>query len=120
MATQTGSAQTLLDQSRAGVFSDKLKKSRSGSNRLLLTIKNRSTAYGDIKSWEDSHVKTSDADFESKRDIMLDIGEKIANSGVSPSSWLPLLKNEYEVLSRGMSLASKRTNASKQFWATSS
>mgnify|MGYP003632176446 FL=1 len=73
----------------------------------------QSTAYGDIKSWEDS-IKTSDADFESKRDIMLDIGEKIANSGVSPSSWLPLLKNEYEVLSRGMSLASKRTNASKQ------
>jgi len=73
----------------------------------------QSTAYNDIKSWEDG-IKTSDADFESKRDIMLDIGEKIANSGVSPSSWLPLLKNEYDVLTRGMSLASKRTNASKQ------
>jgi len=69
-------------------------------------------AYNEIKAWEES-VKTSDADFDSKRDIMLDIGEKIANSGVNPSSWLPLLRNEYEVLSRGMSLASKRTNASK-------
>ena len=71
------------------------------------------TAYNAIKTWEDG-IKTSDADFESKRDIMLDIGEKIANSGVSPSSWLPLLQNEYDVLTRGMSLASKRTNASKQ------
>ena len=69
-------------------------------------------AYNEIKAWEES-IKTSDADFDSKRDIMLDIGEKIANSGVNPSSWLPLLRNEYEVLSRGMSLASKRTNASK-------
>ena len=69
-------------------------------------------AYNEIKAWEES-IKTSDADFDSKRDIMLDIGEKIANSGVDPSSWLPLLRNEYEVLSRGMSLASKRTNASK-------
>tara|TARA_R110002012_G_scaffold65594_1_gene171630 strand:+ start:110 stop:1204 length:1095 start_codon:yes stop_codon:yes gene_type:complete len=69
-------------------------------------------AYNEIKNWEES-VKTSDADFDSKRDIMLDIGEKIANSGVNPNNWLPLLKNEYEVLSRGMSLASKRTNASK-------
>ena len=70
-------------------------------------------AYNEIKAWEEG-IKTSDADFESKRDIMLDIGEKIANSGVDPSSWLPLLKNEYEVLTRGMSLASKnRTSASK-------
>lgn len=69
-------------------------------------------AYNEIKAWEEG-IKTSDADFDSKRDIMLDIGEKIANSGVNPNSWLPLLKNEYEVLSRGMSLASKRTNASK-------
>jgi len=69
-------------------------------------------AYNEIKAWEES-IKTSDADFDSKRDIMLDIDEKIANSGVNPSSWLPLLRNEYEVLSRGMSLASKRTNASK-------
>ena len=73
----------------------------------------QAAAFNDIKSWEDG-IKTSDADFESKRDIMLDIGEKIANSGVSPSSWLPLLQNEYDVLTRGMSLASKRTNASKQ------
>ena len=70
-------------------------------------------AYNEIKEWEEN-IQNSDADFESKRDIMLDIGEKIANSGASPSSWLPLLKNEYEVLTRGMSLASKKASASKQ------
>lgn len=69
-------------------------------------------AYNAIKDWENG-IRTKDADFESKRDIMLDIGEKIVNSGVNPSSWLPLLQNEYEVLSRGMSLASPGTNARK-------
>lgn len=84
----------------------------SSQQESLAYEQEQNTAYNAIKQWEND-VRTKDADFESKRDIMLDIGEKIVNSGVNPSSWLPLLQNEYEVLSRGMSLASPGANARK-------
>ena len=46
---------------------------------------------------------------------MIDVGKQLAKTNFPPQDWLPMLQNEYNVLSRGMSIAAQQNgNASKQ------
>ena len=71
-------------------------------------------AYEAIDAWEKS-VSSSDADYNStKKEIMMDIGRELAASDISPQNWLPNLQQQYNVLTRGMSVASAgKSKASK-------
>jgi len=71
-------------------------------------------AYNQIDTWERG-IRESDADYASKKEIMLDIGREIAASDIPPQNWLSTLEQQYNVLTRGMSAAStKNGNASKK------
>jgi len=70
-------------------------------------------AYQSIQEWEKEIVDT-DPDYSIKKEIMMDVGAKIANSNIAPSKWLEQLKSEYDILSRGITAAaSKIPKASK-------
>ena len=70
-------------------------------------------AYKSIQEWE-AGIVDSDPDYMLKKEIMMDVGAKIANSDTKPSDWLGTLKSEYDILSRGMTAASSKIpNASK-------
>ena len=70
-------------------------------------------AYQSIQQWEKEIVDT-DPDYSLKKEIMMDVGSKIANSNIVPSKWLEELKGEYDILSRGIAAAtSKIPKASK-------
>ena len=70
-------------------------------------------AYQSIQQWEKEIVDT-DPDYSIKKEIMMDVGAKIANSNIAPSKWLEQLKSEYDILSRGITAAaSKIPKASK-------
>ena len=70
-------------------------------------------AYQAIQEWEKEIVDT-DPDYSIKKEIMMDVGAKIANSNIAPSKWLEQLKSEYDILSRGITAAaSKIPKASK-------
>ena len=70
-------------------------------------------AYQSIQQWEKEIVDT-DPDYSIKKEIMMDVGAKIANSNIAPSKWLEQLKDEYDILSRGITAAaSKMPKASK-------
>ena len=70
-------------------------------------------AYQSIQEWEKEIVDT-DPDYALKKEIMMDVGAKIANSNMAPSKWLEQLKGEYDILSRGITAAaSKIPKASK-------
>ena len=72
-----------------------------------------SKAYQSIQEWEKEIVDT-DPDYALKKEIMMDVGAKIANSNIAPSKWLEQLKDEYDILSRGITAAaSKIPKASK-------
>ena len=44
----------------------------------------------------------------------MEVGSKIANSDIPPTNWLTALKDQYEILSRGVTAVSKTVpNASK-------
>ena len=47
-------------------------------------------AYQDITEWENSS-SSSDPDYNVKKDIMVEIGQEIANSNISPELWLSLI-----------------------------
>ena len=64
-------------------------------------------AYKEIQDWEKEVVDT-DADYNLKKEIMMDIGSQISNSDISPNQWLRTLKREYDVLTRGMAAASSK------------
>ena len=64
-------------------------------------------AYQGIQEWEKGIVD-SDPDYMLKKEIMMDVGAKIANSDAKPSDWLSTLKSEYDILSRGMTAASSK------------
>ena len=70
-------------------------------------------AYKSIQEWEKEIVDT-DPDYAIKKEIMMDVGAKIANSNIAPSKWLEQLRGEYDILSRGIAAAaSKIPKASK-------
>jgi len=70
-------------------------------------------AYESIKAWEEEIV-SNDPDYTLKKEIMMEVGSKIANSNIPPGNWLPALKNQYDLLSRGVTaVSSKVPKASK-------
>jgi hypothetical protein len=70
-------------------------------------------ALSSITEWENDLVG-SDPDFSSKRDTMMEISREVASSDFPPEQWLGILQNQYNVLSRGMTVAaSANGNASK-------
>ena len=74
---------------------------------------NTDQALTDITSWENDLIG-SDPDFESKKATMMEISREVASSDFPPEQWLGILQNQYNVLSRGMSVAaSANGNASK-------
>ena len=71
-------------------------------------------AYKDITDWE-NNIANSDPDYNLKKDIMVEIGQEISRSRISPENWLPELQRQYNTLSRGMSTAAQSNgNASKK------
>jgi hypothetical protein len=71
------------------------------------------TAYQAITQWE-NQIKESDADYALKKDAMIEVGKRLSQTQFPPQDWLPLLQNEYNVLSEGMRIASQQNgNASK-------
>ena len=70
-------------------------------------------AYEAIQSWE-KDIVDNDPDYTLKKEIMMEIGSQIANSSIPPSNWLHALKDQYEILSRGVTAVSKTVpNASR-------
>ena len=71
------------------------------------------TAYQAITQWE-HQIQESDADYALKKDAMIEVGKRLSQTQFPPQDWLPLLQNEYNVLSEGMRIASQQNgNASK-------
>jgi len=71
------------------------------------------TAYQAITQWE-NQIQGSDADYALKKDVMIEVGKRLSQTQFPPQDWLPLLQNEYNVLSKGMRIASQQNgNASK-------
>jgi len=71
------------------------------------------TAYQAITQWE-NHIQEKDADYALKKDAMIEVGKRLSQTQFPPQDWLPLLQNEYNVLSEGMRIASQQNgNASK-------
>jgi len=72
-----------------------------------------SKAYESIQSWE-KDIVDNDPDYTLKKEIMMEVGSQIANSSIPPGNWLPALKDQYAILSRGVTAVSKNIpNASK-------
>jgi len=70
-------------------------------------------ALSDITEWENDLI-VSDPDFASKKDTMMEISREVASSDFPPEQWLGILQNQYNVLSRGMSVAANANgNASR-------
>ena len=70
-------------------------------------------ALSSITEWENDLIG-SDPDFSSKKDTMMEISREVASSDFPPEQWLGILQNQYNVLSRGMNVAtSANGNASK-------
>ena len=70
------------------------------------------TAYQAITQWE-NQIQGSDADYALKKDAMIEVGKRLSQTQFPPQDWLPLLQNEYNVLSEGMRIASQQNgNAS--------
>ena len=64
-------------------------------------------AYQAITQWE-NQMQESDADYALKKDAMIEVGKRLSQTQFSPQDWLPLLQNEYNVLSEGMRIASQQ------------
>jgi hypothetical protein len=70
-------------------------------------------AYQQISQWE-NQVKESDPDYALKSQAMQEVGKRLAQTQFPPQDWLPMLQNEYNVLSEGMKIAALQNgNASR-------
>ena len=70
-------------------------------------------AYQQISQWE-NQVKESDPDYALKSEAMQEVGRRLAQTQFPPQDWLPMLQNEYNVLSEGMKIAALQNgNASR-------
>ena len=74
----------------------------------------KDTAFQQIEAWE-NNLTEKDPDYSLKKDIMIEMGTQLAQSDVPPDQWLPVLQNQYQMLSRGMGVAGgSKSNASKR------
>ena len=64
----------------------------------------KNNAFQQIESWE-NNLTEKDPDYSLKKDIMIEMGTQLAQSDVPPDQWLPVLQNQYQMLSRGMGVA---------------
>ena len=64
----------------------------------------KETAFQQIETWEQD-LTEKDPDYSLKKDIMIEMGTKLAQSDVPPDQWLPVLQNQYNMISRGMTVA---------------
>jgi hypothetical protein len=64
----------------------------------------KNTAFQNIEAWE-NNLTEKDPDYGLKKDIMIEMGTQLAQSDVPPDQWLPVLQNQYQMLSRGMGVA---------------
>ena len=64
----------------------------------------KNTAFQNIEHWEQD-LTEKDPDYSLKKDIMIEMGTQLAQSEVPPDQWLPVLQNQYQMLSRGMGVA---------------
>jgi len=64
----------------------------------------KNTAFQQIEAWE-NNLTEKDPDYGLKKDIMIEMGTQLAQSEVPPDQWLPVLQNQYQMLSRGMGVA---------------
>jgi len=64
----------------------------------------KNNAFQQIESWE-NNLTEKDPDYGLKKDIMIEMGTQLAQSDVPPDQWLPVLQNQYQMLSRGMGVA---------------
>ena len=70
-------------------------------------------AYQQISQWE-NQIKESDPDYALKSEAMQEVGKRLAQTKFPPQDWLPMLQNEYNVLSEGMKIAALQNgNASR-------
>ena len=65
-----------------------------------------SKAYEAIQAWE-KNIVDNDPDYTLKKEIMMEVGSQIANSSIPPGNWLPALKDQYDILSRGVTAVSQ-------------
>ena len=71
-------------------------------------------AFQQIEAWE-NNLTEKDPDYGLKKDIMIEMGTQLAQSDVPPDQWLPVLQNQYQMLSRGMGVAGgSKSNASRR------
>ena len=74
----------------------------------------KNAAFQNIEYWEQD-LTEKDPDYSLKKDIMIEMGTKLAQSDVPPDQWLPVLQNQYQMLSRGMGVAGgSKSKASKR------
>ena len=74
----------------------------------------KETAFQQIETWEQD-LTEKDPDYSLKKDIMIEMGTQLAQSDVPPDQWLPVLQNQYQMLSRGMGVAGgSKSNASRR------
>ena len=74
----------------------------------------KNTAFQNIEAWE-NNLTEKDPDYGLKKDIMIEMGTQLAQSDVPPDQWLPVLQNQYQMLSRGMGVAgNSKSKASRR------
>ena len=99
--------------SRHQAESDFNKTQTVRANQQTAYVKNQEQALSSITNWE-QELEKSDPDYALKKDMMVDIGKDIVQSNFPPENWLHMLQSQYNVLSRGMTVAAQANgNASK-------
>ena len=84
------------------------------ANMMQLMEANKNQAFQQIEAWE-NNLTEKDPDYGLKKDIMIEMGTQLAQSDVPPDQWLPVLQNQYQMLSRGMGVAGgSKSKASKR------
>jgi hypothetical protein len=74
------------------------------ANMMQQREHHKDTAFKQIEAWE-NNLTEKDPDYSLKKDIMIEMGTQLAQSEVPPDQWLPVLQNQYQMLSRGMGVA---------------
>ena len=84
------------------------------ANMMQQMEHHKDTAFQQIEAWE-NNLTEKDPDYSLKKDIMIEMGTQLAQSEVPPDQWLPVLQNQYQMLSRGMGVAGgSKGNASRR------
>jgi hypothetical protein len=74
------------------------------ANMMQQMEHHKDTAFQQIEAWE-NNLTEKDPDYGLKKDIMIEMGTQLAQSEVPPDQWLPVLQNQYQMLSKGMGVA---------------